>query len=176
VAGKDQVDQIENRVADYRRSLISTYLDQGVDLLRLIHTLEPAHVHHPIETGGWSPHQVMAHLRDVELQAYQPRLTRVLTEDRPCLANFDEAQWMVDFYDRGEPITAMAEQFAAGRRAGHGDLARLPSQAWSRLSYHPTVGEKTFGWWVEKAVLHAQEHRQQLTTARRVSPSSRQAG
>src|SRR6185436_7355975 len=61
----------------------------------------------------WSVHECLSHVRDVERQVFLPRLTRVVKEDNPTLAWFDEQAYHRDHWNSAEPIQNILADFVA---------------------------------------------------------------
>jgi hypothetical protein len=112
----------------------------------------------PVDEGGWSVHQIAAHVRDVEAQVYGARVRRTVAEDRPTFANFDADGWAASQYSAGEPLEKILGEFEASMRALAGWLQNLPVAAWSRLGRHEIYGEFTMQTWVERSLAHVTEH------------------
>jgi hypothetical protein len=147
---------------EYRNRLIGRFAGQAEDLRLAIERFSQEALHSPLEPGGWTPHQVLAHVRDVETQAFRPRMLRILEQDHPTLEYFDEQAWMSEHYDAGEPIAALLAAFGKARESNPVLVKELPSQAWNRMAFHPHWGHRTLQWWVEYAVAHTDEHLGQL--------------
>ncbi len=147
---------------EYRRRLLERYAAQPGELRAAYAAIPPEARLRPLERGGWTPHQVLAHVRDVELQAFLPRIERLLAEEDPALSDFDEGAWMDAHYDPDESHQAILEAFTAARTRGSGLLRDLSPEGWNRVGRHPLFGRRTLQWWVEYAVSHAQDHILQL--------------
>jgi hypothetical protein len=115
--------------------------------------------------GGWSAHQVAAHLRDAEIQAYVPRVHRMLAEAEPWLADFDAEAFMAGQYDSTEPIDQIVADIEQARMGLRRALAFDDGRAWSRTGRHPALGSRTVQTWIERAVSHFDEHLQALVPA-----------
>ncbi|MGD2253920.1 MAG: DinB family protein [Anaerolineales bacterium] len=147
---------------EYRSRLIGRFAGQAEDLRLAIERFSQEALHRPLETGGWTPHQVLAHVRDVELQAFLPRMVRILEQNHPTLEDFDEQAWMAEHYHAGESTSALLTAFGKARESNPVLTKQLPSQAWNRMAFHPHWGHRTLQWWVEYAVAHTDEHLGQL--------------
>ena len=112
----------------------------------------------PLEAGGWNPHQVISHLRDVNEQVYLPRLHRIVDEDNPQFENFDVYAWMAAHYDPKEPIEKMLAEFTHQCIDTAEWLRHLPLEVWSRPGTHPSYSTRTLQWWAERALGHIEEH------------------
>jgi hypothetical protein len=147
---------------EYRSRLIRRFAGQGEDLRLAIERFSQKALHRQLEPGGWTPHQVLAHVRDVEIQAFRPRMLRILEQDHPTLEYFDEQAWMSQHYDAGEPTADLLAAFNKARESNPVLVKELLPQAWNRMAFHPNWGHRTLQWWVEYAVAHTEEHLDQL--------------
>ena len=141
----------------YRRGLLDTYQAQ-VDGLRQALQSRAGDEHHPLEPGGWSPHQVAWHVRAVETQAYLPRLERLLTEDHATLQDFDGEGWMARHYTPDEAWERIVDELQTARRMMRRRLEISPDGVWSRVGRHSYWGSRTLMWWVERSIAHLDEH------------------
>lgn len=89
---------------------------------------------------GWTPHEVAAHLADVEV-ALGWRIREVLAEDRPLLQPFDQEEWAANlFYGERELATSLAT-YAANRQSNI-ELLRAAGDAGLDRGYrHPGFGD-----------------------------------
>jgi hypothetical protein len=154
---------MDNETLDeYRRQLITRYRDQPAQYRGHVARLEQAALQAPIKPGEWSPHQLLFHVRAVDMQAYGPRLERILEEARPSLDDFDEAAWMAEHYDPAEGPESILDAWDRFRREIADLLTGRPAEAWNRTGLQAYWGERTLQWWLERAVTHAEDHWHQL--------------
>lgn len=149
----------------YRQRLLERHTAQVGELRRQLGGWAEDRLRTAPRHGEWSAHQVAAHLRDAEIQAYVPRVHRMLAEAEPWLADFDAEAFMAGHYDPTEPIeqiVADIEQARMGLRRG---LAFDDGRAWSRTGRHPALGSRTVQTWIERAVVHFDEHLHGLDSA-----------
>lgn len=148
---------------DYIAGLVETFGDQPSAFRTVLGSMADGALHRPLEPGGWTPHQVMAHVLASESEALLPRIERILDESDPDLPNWDETEWMANSYDPKRATADMLAAHAAARHALEGRLAGLPLEDWNRAGTHPTRGRRTALWWVEYTVAHAKDHLNQLS-------------
>jgi hypothetical protein len=146
--------------------LIERYVRQADELERLVQQIPAAGILRPPKPGEWSVHQVLAHIRDVEVRAYQMRLERILRQDNPLFEDFDAEGWMRLHYRESEPVQAVLESFAAARRRGKMLVVEMRADDWQRIGTHPETGPRSFEWWMTRSVEHAQEHLDELARRR----------
>jgi hypothetical protein len=124
----------------------------------------------PLETGGWSIHQLAAHTRDVDQLVYGARARLTIVENDPIFQNFDGDAYMNHHYDPDEPLRQLLDEFVASVEALIRELREMPSDGWTRASRHETQGSGlTLQTWVERGLGHIEEH---LATVRE-APSHR---
>jgi hypothetical protein len=152
-------------LAEYRTRLINRYSAQAEELSRLVTGMSDERIRRELEPGGWSTHQVLTHLRDVEAQAFVPRISRILEEDSPKLASFDPEVWMNEHYDAQESVKAILDEIHDLRSRGGKLIQPLSGDDLSRTGVHPSFGVRTLQWWIEYSVSHFDEHLEQLTKA-----------
>lgn len=116
----------------------------------------------PLEAGGWNLHQVVAHMRDVNLQVYLPRLHRIIDEENPMFENFDGDAWMEEHYQPRESIHKLSSDFKEQCNLTTIWLKNLPVEAWNRPCQHSSFGKHSLQWWVERTLAHIDEHLTQL--------------
>jgi hypothetical protein len=112
--------------------------------------------------GEWSAHAVLAHLRDVEEQVYGLRVRRILTEEHPALADFDEGAWHAEHYNPKEPIKRLLAKYRAARQKELALLRAAPESAWTRWGTHPAYGKVRLDWLAARIYVHALNHLVQI--------------
>jgi hypothetical protein len=115
------------------------------------------------EPSEWSVHECLAHLRDIERQAFLPRIVLVAKEDRPAIRYFDEVAYHKEHYSPGEPLQNMLADFVADRAA---IVSILASADWSRVGVHETRGPLTLDWLAGYTANHLWEHLSQILRVR----------
>lgn len=160
----------------YREQLLGRHVQQVPALRQALAGIPVGELRRPGSDGGWSAHQMVAHMRDVEVQAYVPRVHRLLAESQAVLADFDAEGFMAAHYDRAEPLNQMVDDLDQARQALRTALRTDDGQAWSRTGRHPALGACTVQAWVERAVAHFDEHLEQLERLRRAAGTADGAG
>lgn len=150
---------------EYLAGLLDRFEAQPQALERGVSSLAAERLHRPLEPGGWTGHQVLAHTVVVDEQALLPRLGRILEEDKPMLPDWDGEAWMETDYDAGVPAEELLTRFRVGRQTAADRLRSVDDPAWNRTGLHPLRGERTLLWWLEYSVGHASEHLEQLSKA-----------
>lgn len=149
----------------YIDDLLAEFRVQPVRVVEAVEAMDPTLLRQPFSEGGWSPHQVVVHVVAVDEQALLPRLRRIQEEERPELSNWDGALWMEDHYDPSVELPALMAHWRGEREERARALPAAEATDWNRVGFHPGQGERTLLWWLEYAVAHAKEHREQLAEA-----------
>lgn len=147
---------------DYIDELVGRYRGQPEEWSEKAVSIGPDQLGHVPPGQQWSPHQVIAHIMAADNFALQPRLTRILTEEKPELANWDEEAWMAESYDPEQPLDQALQAWRQSRQKLTEQLAGLDMSGWNRTGLHPLHGERTLLWWVEYSVNHVRNHEGQL--------------
>ena len=99
---------------------------------RAVDAVSRARFDRPPRDGEWSALETLTHVRDVIVHVYGLRIRRLLYEDAPAFADFDEEGYRRASLARGEAATHLLETIVGE----HEQLARLletlPDAAWSR--------------------------------------------
>jgi hypothetical protein len=108
----------------------------------------------------WTARQVAHHLADSESMAYI-RLRRLIAEDFPSIAGYDEPEWARRLhYER--PIASAVAVLAAVRAASLELLERLTPDEWTRRGIHGESGAYGVEEWLRIYAEHPHEHAAQI--------------
>ena len=147
-----------------RRALIERYKDGHRVVTEALAGITDAELDARPGPDEWSPRKIVHHLADSELTS-AIRLRRLLAEDRPTIAGYDEQEFARRLhYDR--PIAASLEALAAARRSTAEILDRLSPAQWAREGTHTESGRYTVEGWLEIYAAHAHDHAEQIRRAR----------
>lgn len=121
----------------------------------------------PPRKGEWSALETLTHLRDVVVHVHGLRIRRLLYEDTPVFADFDEEGYRAASLARGES----AGHLLATIVGEHEQLARLletlPDADWTREGRHPSLGPMSIEFLAGRLGEHAEEHAAQIRAAAR---------
>jgi hypothetical protein len=115
--------------------------------------------------GEWSARTILAHFRDVEMFANTLRVLRMVAEESPALADFDETAWAQNRNRSRDRKEQLLGDFALQRQALLGILAGLYPQQWERAGTHPSRGRFTVRTWADAIMAHDVAHFAQLEKA-----------
>lgn len=154
---------------DYREKLIRR-LVQAAEEFRAA-CLAAANPRQPLESGGWSVHQLAVHARDVDKLVYGERARRTLAEKDPLFLNFDGDRYMAEHYDADEPLPNVLDVLVGSIHGLGAMLRTMPADGWSRPSRHETQGsDLTLQTWVERGLGHIEEHLATVIKAPSIAP------
>ena len=120
----------------------------------------------PADPDAWTARQVAHHLADSEAMAYI-RLRRLIAEDAPVIAGYDEPEWARRLhYDR--PIAESVAVLAAVRAASLQLVESLTPDEWARSGTHSDSGPYAVDDWLRIYAAHAHDHADQIRALRAV--------
>ena len=91
----------------------------------------------------WSIAEILAHLRDVEREAFQVRLRRTIGEDTPTFELWDQDRAAADRDYLAQSGRAALGEFKALRAETVASLEAVPVDKWERVGVHPERGPAT---------------------------------
>jgi hypothetical protein len=147
---------------DYRARLLERLEAVLPELADAIAAIPESRWHETSGPGGRSAHAVVAHLRDVEREAYLVRLRRLVAEDAPVFQSWTPPDWEINDYNPGEPLADILAEYAGLREAELQLLRPLSPAAWARAGRHTTLGRRTLQWWTERILEYAEDRLQVL--------------
>ncbi len=147
-----------DQLYDYRLDLMENFARQAEELRVLFEPLSEADSRARHIASGDSFHQLAAHLRDTEIQAFLPRFKRIIQEDRPSFDPFESPHWTEATYQPHESFLAILAEFIRARAEALTHMRALPQESWAREGFNPPTGWRTAQWWVERIHRHTREH------------------
>lgn len=115
--------------------------------------------------SDWTAREIAHHLADSEATAYV-RLRRLIAEDDPLIAGYDEEAFARRLhYDR--PIEPSLDVLRAVRTASLQLLESLATEEWERSGTHSESGPYSVDDWLRIYAGHSHDHADQIRRARR---------
>lgn len=149
--------------SDTRRALIERYRDGYRVVAEALAGADDAALDHSPGAGEWTARQVAHHLADSEATSYI-RLRRLVAEDDPLIAGYDEEEFARCLhYDR--PVEPSLDVLRAVRAASAQLLDALTEQEWARAGTHSESGSYSVETWLRIYAAHAHDHAEQITRA-----------
>lgn len=115
--------------------------------------------------GEWSARTILAHLRDDEFMVMRLRLERMIVEDEPDLAPFDEKAWAASRHKGRDTRDVLLDDFRVQREASSAILNTLQPHQWLRTGLQPEYGAFDIHWWLQHWLEHDQTHLDQVRDA-----------
>ena len=147
-----------------RQTLIARYREGFIVVAAALAGMTEADLDCRPPDGTWSPRQVAHHLADSEMTS-AIRLRRLIAEDRPRIAGYDEEEFARRLHYDG-PIGPSLEAFRAARLSTAAILDRLSEAEWAREGTHSESGPYTVETWLEIYAAHAHDHAAQILRTR----------
>src|SRR5947208_11432872 len=162
--GRGAVEEAWRMTPEHRAMLERMRSSAGV-VRRAVEAAPPARFAVPHRDGEWSAQETLTHLRDVVIHVHGLRIRRLLYEESPLFADFDEEGFRRASLVRGEKTGDLLETIGAE----HEQLARLlqtlPDAEWSRQGRHPSLGVMSIEFLARRVGEHAEEHAAQIAAA-----------
>ena len=150
-----------------RADLLRRYLD-GTDAVRkAVDGLTDAQLDQPAADDperGWTARQIVHHLADSEMTS-AIRLRRLLAEDSPRIAAYDENAFARRLHYDDRPIDASLDAMEAARATSAQILERLSEDEWSRAGTHEESGAYSVDDWLRIYADHGEDHADQIRRA-----------
>ncbi len=148
-----------------RTPLIEQYLAAAAEVRAAVHGLTDADLDAvpPDEPDGWTARQIVHHLADSEMTS-AIRLRRLLCEDEPRIASYDESEFARRLhFDR--PIASSLDAMEAARATSGELLVRLTEEDWARSGVHDESGAYSVDDWLRIYAAHGHDHADQIRRA-----------
>ena len=110
------------------------------------------------EAGRWSFRCIAGHLATTERECFLERVQRILGEENPGFAYYDNTGW--DFSQRD--LREWLEEWTVTRREIVDTIQEAPEEAWMRRATHETRGEMKLEDILESMAEHDEEHIQEV--------------
>jgi hypothetical protein len=150
------------------RAILERMRSSAAAVRRAVEAAPPGRFGGAPRPGEWSALETLTHLRDVVVHVYGLRIRRMLYEDAPDFADFDEETYRRESLARGEAIGHLLDTIVAE----HAQLARLletlPDADWARQGRHPAFGIMSIESLAGRVGEHAEEHAAQIAEAARI--------
>ncbi|HEY6571357.1 MAG TPA: DinB family protein [Candidatus Limnocylindrales bacterium] len=119
----------------------------------------------PPGEGEWTPREIVHHLADSEMTS-AIRVRRLIAEELPVIAGYDEAEWAQRLHYDDRPIGPSLDALAAARSTTADLLDHLTDAEWGRAGTHTDSGAYDVERWLEIYAAHAHDHAAQIRRAR----------
>lgn len=148
--------------------LIASYEATPAILRALLDDASAEQALHRPAPDAWALVEVIAHLADAEVRAHE-RVRRMLDEDDPALAAYDEAALASEQHYLEQPLATALDCFVRERVAQVATLRALTAAQWSRTGRHAETGSIAIETYIAHMVAHDLAHLAQI--ARLLTPA-----
>lgn len=147
-----------------RQELIARYSQGYEAVMAALDGVTEAELDARAAEGQWTVREIAHHLCDSEMTS-GIRLRRLLAEDRPVIAGYDEEEFARRLhYER--PIASSLEVLRAVRASAATLLAALSEAEWAREGTHSESGAYSVTDWLMIYAAHAYDHADQIRRMR----------
>jgi len=150
-------------VSTEREALLDRY-DEGAAAVRAaLAGATEADLDRP-DGDGWSARAVVHHLADSEMTS-AIRLRRLLCEEAPIIAAYDEEEFARRLHYDVRPVEPSLAALEAARRTSSDILRLAGPDDWSRSGTHSDSGHYAVDDWLATYAAHAHDHADQIRRA-----------
>lgn len=157
-------DETQGQVKRSRDEIVHALGHYPAEFKRIVDANDRAALLRPAFDGGWGVVEILPHLRDWE-EIYFERASRILTDDEPQLASFDDTLWSIERDYRGKDPYQTFTDFAGLRRQLVELLFNASPDEWQRTAIHGYYGQVSLQWMADHICDHDEEHLQQARDA-----------
>ncbi len=150
---------------DARRDLVARFRRGHAELAAALRGVAPDELDWRPSPETWSVREIVHHVADADTMAAE-RLRRILTEEAPPIAAYDEAVLARRLRYRERPIDAALRAIEALRATAAELLDGLTEADWSRAGTHSEEGRYSVERWLEFNATHASDHAAQIQDTR----------
>lgn len=152
-----------------RGALLTRYADGAAAVRRALAGADEAALDRRPSPAEWTAREVVHHLADSEMTS-AIRLRRLLCEDAPVIAAYDENEFARRLHYGERAIEPSLLALEAARLTTLDILERLGKADWERAGTHTESGPYSVEDWLRTYADHAHDHAAQIWTALRSSP------
>lgn len=146
-----------------RAALVTTYREGYAAVVAALDAAGPDRLDVAAD-GGWTARQVVHHLADSEMTS-AIRLRRLLAEDTPVIAGYDEEAFARVLRYDSRPVEASLRALEAARATTAELLDALTEDEWARAGTHSETGPYGVEDWLRVYAAHGHDHAAQIRAA-----------
>ncbi len=149
-----------------RAQAIETIARTPKNLREAVRGLNDAQLDTPYRDGGWTVRQVIHHVPDSHMNAFV-RLKLALTEDKPTIKPYAEADWAELADAKSNPIASSQTLLDSLHERWDLLWRSLKPEDFSRKLVHPEHGERSIDWLLFVYEWHGRHHAAHITELRK---------
>ena len=151
--------------ASARAAAIASIAATPARLRAAIAGLTAAQLDTPYREGGWTVRQVVHHVPDSHMNAYV-RFKLALTEDKPVIKTYREAEWAKLADVRDTPIETSLVLLVTLHERWVAVLRSMSDAEFGRTMHHPEWGDIDLGFMLRQYEWHGRHHAAHITELR----------
>jgi len=162
-----QFDRRDRLTTAERAPLIEQIAEAPMRMRDAVRSLDDRQLETPYRDGGWTVRQVVHHVPDSHLNAYI-RFKWALTEDRPTIKAYDEAEWAKLSDVRDTPIATSLDLLESLHDRWLRLIRAMSDDDFRRVLLHPEhKGEMTLDSMLGLYAWHSRHHVGHITALRK---------
>lgn len=141
----------------------------------LAHGLSEEQLSRRVNADFFSIRESVLHLRDIDIEGYEPRIRRILSEPSPKLADVNGAQLAIDRKYNEQPVAPALADLARSRAASLDRLIACNESDLERTAEMEGSGTVTLRRLLEMWIQHDADHLNEMVQLRRAVEENVQA-
>ena len=158
-------------MAHSQQETIERIMKSAQDLSEVVDSIPKSMINSKPADKEWSIFEIAVHVRNVAMFVYGLRIRRLITENDPLFANYDEESDRLNDMKKSQPVEDVVEMNAAEHRAIGKILSLLSEEAWERSGRHRQSGQLSIDFLAMRLAAHAEEHIEQMKDTHRTLSS-----
>ena len=154
-------------MAHSQQEIIERIVKSAQDMSKVVESIPNSMITSKPAEKEWSIFETAVHVRNVAMFAYGLRIRRLVTENDPLFADYDEESERLVDMKKSQPINEVVDMIAAEHRAIGQLLSLLSEEAWGRSGRHQQSGILTIDFLAMRLAVHAEEHIEQMRDTHR---------
>jgi DinB superfamily len=144
------------------RAILAHIRSAPVGLTEAVAAVPPGQHDRPPRAGEWSTRETLIHVRNVVMMVYGLRIRRLLYEQDPIFADYDEEAFRREDLARREPVEDLVRMITVEHEQIGRLLDGLADDRWALQGRHPELGAMSVAFLADRVGAHTDEHAQQI--------------
>jgi SAM-dependent methyltransferase len=157
-----------------RRALIARIRAAGDSIRQAVDAVVPGKRRAAPSEAEWSVLETLVHLRNVVVMVHGLRIRRLIYEDDPIFADYDESAHRRAAIERPPGVDELVGMIVNEHEQIAALLIELPHERWTQKGRHPDLGEMSIELLARWVAEHAEDHATQIRkTANQIRDQAR---